>query len=284
MSTLGVTSHSCRLARHDFCLTIRLTAQTSFISPEKLNRGFEEPFLEGAFGAGIDSRKDFGGSFAPTGILEGRLGYTDLLKKKGVLDLEERFVYGGYSSVDYSLLGADDGDVKNDMIRLGVGARSGFGWDIGIMRLVPFSGYSFDVSKSTFTPAAPISQADSAFVERIAGAYRFGESFEAGVQVRIFKSLAVNATAHGQIVFPRIVFPEWIGSYAIMAGSLIAISTFSEDIVKSSEVLGPILYFVLRNGLAYAFFAAMKDKGNWPFPSETPLAVESFRLSAMIAF
>jgi len=60
--------------------------------------------------------------------------------------------------------------------------------------------------------------------------------------------------------------------------------TFSEEIVNSSEVLGPIIYFVLRNGLAYAFFAAMKDKGNWPFSSEKPLAVESFRLSAMIAF
>lgn len=261
-----------------------LTAQPSFVSPENLNRGFEVPFLEGGFGVGVDSKKDFGGSFAPTGILEGRLGYTDLLKKRGVLDLEERFIYGGYSSSQYSPVTADEGDITNDMIRAGVGARNGFGWDIGVMRLIPYSGYSFDVSKSTFTPAAAISQADSEFVNRIAGAYRFGESFEAGVQIRIFQSLAINAAAHGQIVFPRIVFPEWIGSYAIMAGSLIALSTFSEDIVNSSEVLGPILYFVLRNGLAYAFFAAMKDKGNWPFPSEQPLAVESFKLSAMIIF
>jgi hypothetical protein len=261
-----------------------LMAQSSFISPEKLNRGFEQPFLEGAFGIGVDSKKDFGGAFAPTGILEGRLGYTDLLKKRGVLDLEERFILGGYSSSEYSPVSAEAGDVTNDMIRLGVGARNGFGWEIGFMKLIPFSGYSFDVSQSTFTPTAPISPADSAFIGRIAGAYRFGESFEGGVQLRIFQSLAINATAHGQIVFPRIVFPEWAGSYAIMAGSLIALSTFSEDIVNSSEVLGPVLYFVLRNGLAYAFFAAMKDKGNWPFPSEQPLAVESFRLSAMIAF
>jgi hypothetical protein len=102
--------------------------------------------------------------------------------------------------------------------------------------------------------------------------------------VRLFKSFAFNATAHGQIAYPRIVFPEWIGSYLLMAGSLIAISTFSEDIVSSSEILGPVLYFILRNGLAYAFFAAMKDKMHWPFPSESPLAVESFRVSAMIIF
>ncbi len=261
-----------------------LMAQSSFISPEKLSRGFKEPFLEGAFGIGIDSRKDFGGSFAPTGILEGRLGFSELLKKRGVLDLEERFVYGGYSSSEYALGSADEGDVKNDMIRAGVGARNGFGWNIGPIDLIPLSGYSFDVSQSTFTPTGALTPADSAFVQRIAGAYRFGESFEAGVQVRLFKSLAVNATAHGQIVFPRIVFPEWIGSYAIMAGSLIALSTFSEEIVNSSEVLGPIVYFALRTGLAYAFFAAMKDKGNWPFSSERPLAVESFKISAMIAF
>jgi hypothetical protein len=261
-----------------------LMGQSLFTTQAKLDRGFESPFLEGGFGVGADSRKDGGGSFAPAGIFEGRLGFTELLKKRGVLDLEERFLYGGYSSSEYALGSADAGDITNDMVRAGVGARGGFGWTIAFMDLIPYGGYSFDVSQSTFSPTAAISPADSAFTDRIAGAYRFGQSFEAGVQLRVLPSLAINATAHGQIVFPRIVFPEWIGSYAIMAGSLIALTEFSEEIVNSSEILGPILYFVLRNGLGYAFFTAMKDRMNWPFSSETPLAVESFKVSAMIIF
>jgi hypothetical protein len=102
--------------------------------------------------------------------------------------------------------------------------------------------------------------------------------------MKLFRSLTVTAGAHGQIVFPRVVFPEWFGSYMLMASGLIIVSEFSEEIVNSSGFFGPIMYFVLRNGIAYAFFAGMKSQMHWPFDSESPLAVESLRLSATIVF
>jgi hypothetical protein len=266
-------------------LPLALThAQPSLFTPDKMSRGFTNPFLEGAYGVGVDSHKGFDGTFAPTGIFELRIGYRDVLKKKGALDLDEKFAYGGYSKSDYSLIKSDSGDVKNEMIRFGIGARAGYGYRLGFMDLIPYGGYSFDFSESKFTQTGPISPADSAFLTRVAGTYRFGESFDAGIQLRLFRSLSANIAGHGQIVFPRVIFPEWVCSYLIMASSLVIISEFSDDIVNSSSFLGPIMYFILRNGVAYGFYAAMKSQMHWPFTSESPLAVESVKLSAMIEF
>jgi hypothetical protein len=259
-------------------------AQPSVVSTDRLGRGFADPFIEGGYGVGKNSHKGFDGTFAPGGILELRIGYTDVAQRKKVLDVEERFVYGGVSSTDYSLISPESGEVESEMIRFGVGARNGFGWNLAFMDLIPYGGYSFDLSKTTFTQTGPISGADSAFLGRVGGDYRFGQSFEAGMQLRVFPFLGVNLAAHGQIAFPRLIFPEWVVSYLTVASGLVIISEFSEDIVNSSTVFGPIMYFVLRNGFAYGFFAAMKNQQHWPFSSESPLAVESFKISALIVF
>jgi hypothetical protein len=62
------------------------------------------------------------------------------------------------------------------------------------------------------------------------------------------------------------------------------VSVFSEDIIRSSKLLGPVMYFVLKNGLAYVFYTQLQDKMNWPFDSETPLTIEALKIGASITF
>jgi hypothetical protein len=62
------------------------------------------------------------------------------------------------------------------------------------------------------------------------------------------------------------------------------VSTFSDDIMKSSPLFGPIIYFVLKNGLAYAFYQGVKEKMNWPFDSETPMTMENIKFGISITF
>jgi len=247
-------------------------------------RPLDHPFLEASYGVSLPSHKMFSGSFASVGVVEGKLGYTDIQKWKGVLDLDEKFVYGSYMKSAYSLVKADPGEVESEMIRFGTGARGGFGFPVWFLDVVPYSLYSFDLTKATFSTPAVLAGADSAILDRVGGAYRFGHSFEAGIQLRVFKSVSALASFQGSVVFPRFVFPEWFGSYMLMAGSMILISNFSEDIVRSSPILGPIIYFVLRNGVALAFYYALREQMNWPFPSETPLAMEAIRIGGSISF
>jgi hypothetical protein len=247
-------------------------------------RPLEHPYLEASYGVGLPSHKLFSGSFAPVGMLEAKLGYTDIRKWKGVLDLDEKFIYGTYMKSEYSLVKPDPGDVEAEMIRFGTGARGGFGFPVWFLDIVPYSVYTFDLTKTTFLPGSVLAAEDSSILTRIDGAFRFGHSFEAGLQLRIFKSISALASFQGSVVFPRVVFPEWFGSYLLMAGSMVLISNFAEDIVRTSPILGPVLYFILRNGVAFAFYYALREQMNWPFPSETPLAMESVRIGGSISF
>ena len=247
-------------------------------------RPLEHPFLEATYGLGFPSQKLFAGTFAPVGVLEGKIGYTDIQKWKGVLDLDEKFIYGSYIKSDYAAVKPDPGEVEAEMIRFGTGARGGFGFPVWFLDIVPYSLYSFDLTKSTFSPTSALAPADSIILDRVQGAYRFGQTFEAGIQFRIFKSVSALASFQGSVIFPRVVFPEWFGSYMLMAGSMVLISNFAEDIVKTSPILGPVLYFILRNGVAFAFYYALREDMNWPFPSETPLTMESIRIGGSISF
>lgn len=247
-------------------------------------RPLDHPFLEASYGLSFPSHRMFSGSFAPVGMAEAKLGYTDIQKWKGVLDLDEKFIYGSYMKSEYSLVKPDPSEVESEIVRFGTGARGGFGFPIWFLDIVPYSLYSFDLTKATFSTPGVLAPADSAILNRVEGAYRFGHSFEAGIQFRVFKSISALASFQGSVVFPRFVFPEWFGSYMLMAGSLILISNFSEDIVRSSPILGPVIYFVLRNGVAFAFYYALREQMNWPFPSETPLAMEAIRIGGSISF
>ena len=51
-----------------------------------------------------------------------------------------------------------------------------------------------------------------------------------------------------------------------------------------THAFGPIMYFVLKNALSYAFFKGMQDKMFWPFNSGRALTMETFKLGASINF
>jgi hypothetical protein len=63
-----------------------------------------------------------------------------------------------------------------------------------------------------------------------------------------------------------------------------AMTLYSEEIVNNSPLVGPLMYFVLKNGLSFLFFRAMSYNMNWPFQSETPLSSVTIRVGASITF
>ena len=62
------------------------------------------------------------------------------------------------------------------------------------------------------------------------------------------------------------------------------IQYFSEDIVKVSPVIGPILHFLLKSGVSAGYYMLLRDDMNWPFNYETPVMVGSFKVGANVKF
>jgi hypothetical protein len=227
----------------------------------------------------------FESEFAPIGGYEVKIGYSDISTYKNyVLGIDERYLFGSYYKDEFNIVDDEVTGVKTEATRFGFGNRLGFGYDIGPINLLPYSNIQYVWTEFNPVDSTGIPEEDAQILNRYADAFRFGHSGEAGINVQLFNSLSVGAGYEFAVIYPRHIFWPWLGSHIIQSSALGMISVFSEDIVNSSSLLGPLMYFVLRNGVAYAMYQGYKDKMNWPFESETPVTVETFKLNASITF
>jgi len=109
-------------------------------------------------------------------------------------------------------------------------------------------------------------------------------STEGGIKLYVAKSVSITTSIEGAVVFPRFVVIHWVGSFALQAISVNIVSLFSESIVKSSPIFGPIMYMILQNAITFAWYYAVKSEQYWPFASETPFTMETLKLGASITF
>ena len=250
-----------------------------------LTEGNFDPVVEGSYGYGMFGHTLFTGDLPTTATMSLKLGFREVKTfKSWGKKLDERFLIGTYakSSIPPGKEGA--GGTTGEWWRVGTGQRSGYGWELGNQALIPYHQYSFDIGEPKFTPGAGLTPGDSAILLRTAGDWRFGMSTEGGFDVELFSSIAASAGYEMSVIYPRVVFPKWFGSYLLLGSSIVVITNFAEEILKTSPFFGPILYFVLRNGVAYAFFYAFRGDMNWPFPSETPMMVQTLKLNVSIRF
>ena len=250
-----------------------------------LAEGNFDPVIEGSYGYGIFDHKLFSAELPTAGVVGLKFAFREVAPfKSWGKKLDERFLVGSYakSSIPPGKGGSEG--LEGEWWRIGTGQRVGYGWEIGNQSIIPYHQYSFNLVEPAFLNTSQLSPEDSALVARVVGSGRLGMSTEGGAMVELFSSLSASAGYEASVIYSRVVFPEWFGSYFLAASSVYVISTFAEEIVSTSPLLGPILYFVLRNGVAYGFFYAFRGEMNWPFPSETPFLTHTFKLDVSIRF
>lgn len=244
------------------------------------------PFIEAMYGVGSPGQIRFEGDFSQIGLVEGKLGYNKVKQYKGnVYSIEEGFLYGGALNPDLNIASDDTlGKVNTKTVRFGAAYRLGYGYGGDNFKVLPYNERSLVWSKITTTRPDGLIQTDVDILNRYENSYRFGELTEGGIKINLFRRLSVTGAYELQVVYPRHLFWEWLGSVLIRDASSAAIMVFSEDILDQSSLLGPVIYFVLKNGLSYAFYNAMKYNMNWPFTSEEPLTFETFKAGVSFTF
>jgi len=250
-----------------------------------LAEGDFDPIIEASYGYSILDHKLFVADL-PTGGSAGlKFGFREVKKYKSWgKKLDERFIIGTYASSTVPAGKTGTGGLTGEWWRAGVGQRVGYGWEIGRQSIIPYHQYSFNFSNLKFSEMGSLTPPDTALLNRVTGKGRLSMSTEGGAMVELFSSLSASAGYEATVVYTRLVFPEWIGSYLLLGSAVVVMSQFSEEIVNSSPVLGPILYFVLRNAVAYGFFYAFRTQMNWPFPSETPFMTHTFKIDLSLRF
>ena len=250
-----------------------------------LKEGIYRPYIEAGAGVGILSHAEFGGTLAKLGTASLKFGYRELKPYKSRwLKMDDRFLSGSYGSTDFPLGETGTAGLSAEFWSLGVGQKVGYGYDLGFLKLVPHHQVTFGAAKMQPQSFSTLSAADSAIIGRYYYNTHLSLGTEGGVSTMVFGFLGVNAGFESSVIYPKVVFPEWITSYVLAAGAIILVSGFSEDIVEVSPTLGPIIYFVLRNAVAYGFMYAFSRNQNWPFPSEVPMMNNVFRVNVGIQF
>jgi hypothetical protein len=247
--------------------------------------GPRKPVIDLTYGLGTVQQRLFQGTLADINQVELKLGYSRARPRyENIVDLDDKFVTFNYSASDLFGRSVAAENVKSTIIRLGTGSRTGYAYDFIGSYLYPYHQTTFLWTKVTTARPSGLSTHDVDILDRYEGTFRFGASTEGGIAFGVGDVISLRAGYEASVIYPRYVFWPWLGSYAIASIGVGAISKFGREIVDASPTFGPVIYALLRSGLAYGYYLAVRDNQYWPFRSETPLTTESFKVGISLTF
>lgn len=125
---------------------------------------------------------------------------------------------------------------------------------------------------------------DTQHVVDFGRAMRYGERSTAGMQLRVSSAVSLDVNADWSLLYPRHQFLQWATSHLIEGIADGIASTLVRAAGSKSPGSLPILYFVLRNGIAAGFKQLRTRDMNWPFTSAPPLSMITYRVGFGVAF
>lgn len=247
--------------------------------------GPRKPMVDFSYGLTTLRHRAFQGDLDRVGAVEIKLGFFKARPETAyVAYLTDSYCFFDYSSSDLFGRSLEPAKVRSEISRFGLGSRKGYAYDFTSSFLYPYTQTTLQWARMSTGRPVGLSANDAAILDRYEGAFRFSTSAEAGVAFGIGQIFSVRAGYEAMVIYPRHVFWPWVGSYGIAMVGMGAISHFGEDIVKASPAFGPILYTLLRGGVAYGYYALVRDDQYWPFGSETPMTADGFRLGVTLTF
>ncbi|MFH1197274.1 MAG: hypothetical protein V1720_16365 [bacterium] len=245
---------------------------------------YSSPTIELSYGLGEPKHKKFGSDFSKTGLAEIKLGYTtiDVYEEDFLIELDERYIV--FSNIATKLQSEKrDSNLDSDLWRFGFGKKTGYGYAMGFVSLIPYNDNAIIWSRLKMKEY-PEQVNDTQILDRYNESFRFGSTTEGGVKLQLGSVLSLNAGYEGAVVFPRHLVWKYLGSAILEEIATGAVDHFIKDVIDESPAAGPIIYALLRNGISFAFYSLRRDDMNWPFATETPLTYETFKFGMTFTF
>ena len=252
------------------------------------------PFLEFNYGLGEPKHKNLNDSLNKVGMLEFKIGYStlDIYERDYILELDDKYIFGSNISNDLKDSEKKLTGYNTDAWRFGFGNRTGFGYKLGEVSILPYYQYDFTWTKldvknlpdpSLLQTIVPFVEQDVNTLKRYDGAFRFGTSNTGGLKIEVAGLLGLSADYETAVIYPRHLVWKQGGSFLAEQFIIQAVDYFIEEIMDRSPAAAPIVNFVLKNGVSYAFYALRRNDMNWPFKTETPLTYETARFGLSFA-
>ena len=257
------------------------------------------PMIEVNYGIGYPGQTNVIGEFAAVGNWDVKLGKSERKIYKGILlDLNERYIFGSYMSSSQQNYLETDGKILTDSYRFGFGSRDGIGYGGSFLSVTPYVSQDFvwtkldNYSDTHYCPTDPpaaeecIDQ-DAAILNDYYGTFRFGDKSTYGVKLEFASLFQLNPYYETSVVYRRHLFWYWSGSFLVSQIGYNILTRFTDEIVDSSPVIGPIVNFALKAGYLYGYYLLRQENMNWPFnPSgnEAALTFETINIGFSMVF
>ncbi len=252
---------------------------------QKIWDGPRKPEIDLMYGFGRVNQRLLQGTPADVGQLQINMGYMRARSHSpGIADLDEKLFLFDYATSTLFGKSVPAENIGSTLIRFGLGSRTGYAYDFGGSFLYPYHQTAITWTKVTTTRPAGLSANDTDILNRYEGTFRFGALTEGGLAYGFGDVVSIRAGYEASVIYPRHVFWPWLGSFLIAGIGVGAVSHFGDDIVEGSPTLGPIIYMLLRAGVAYGYFLTVRDNQYWPFSSETPMTTEAFKVGVSLTF
>lgn len=235
---------------------------------------------------GATSSRDGAGTIAPNAMYGVSLG---MERERAWRNTDNIIVHNGtalYFAYGPHATGTTTASTTIDLMRFGFLDETGYGYRLGdnsnISFLVGQSSLSWTNVASSTLPLTEPGQAQA--IRDFEGALRFSETMRPTLAWRIASPVSLRVGYEWTQVYPRHMFWYWALSSGIEGIADAAASWFAREIGKSSPAAMPIMYFLLRTGVATGFKALRMNQMNWPFETAAPMNVQIWNVGASIHF
>lgn len=248
------------------------------------------PYIELNYGLSQVGHNAMDTKFNDLGLAEARFGYRSIYEKDEdyLLDMDENYLFISMIKKDFTSKSLSTGKWNAEFLRFGFGSTEALGYKIGAVGILPYysSGFGWTslrkidyegVRTAMVTP-------DDEMLAWIGDSFRFGRTIEGGVKLELASAVSLNAGYEASVIFPRHLFWYWAGSAVIEEAGMGIVDHFAHKIEHSSPAAGPIVNFILKNAYSYAFYLLKKDRMNWPFETEAPMTIETFKIGVTFTF
>jgi len=257
-----------------------------FIEKDYFSKG--RPSIDLSYGLTETKLKNSVISFERNGIMELKLGYKYQGKSRygNIQRFRNSYLYGSLISPQIDLKSSGE-NLKT--WRFGVGSSTGYGYKLGRNASLVLYNSGSMVWTNYSAPPPPVLLNEFSYsgydkLNDFNDHFRFGTGTEAGIIIPLGGLISFQAQYDRTIVFPRHLVWKNFGSMILEAMAQGAIDGFVKAIMKSTPEAGPIVSFLLKNGLSYGLYELRREKMNWPFNSEKPLLFDSFKLGFTFTF
>jgi hypothetical protein len=174
---------------------------------------------------------------------------------------------------------------STNLFRIGLADESGFGYKLGESSNLMFLASNAVLSWTAVTPQSVTTDPTSAQAMRdFEGALRFGEAMRPTIEWRVASPISIRVGYEWSQIYPRHMFWYWALSQGIEGIADAGATWFAREIGKSSPAAMPIVYFILKNGVAAGFKALRMNQMNWPFTTVAPMNVHMWNVGIGLHF